>query len=125
MICNSVDVATQVTPTMSALIERLVNDPDRTEAPTLGAMREFVAGLLPSVPFEAATGDLSGGVGWRVDVAVRRGVDRFDRVHHRRWSGTCRVRPRTSVTRQPGAEMLDVRDPLPSRHKGRRGDQVS
>lgn len=47
MIRNSIDVATQLTPRLSALIERLVNDPDAPEPPTLGTAREFFAGLLP------------------------------------------------------------------------------
>jgi hypothetical protein len=47
MIPNPIDVATHVTPRLSALIERLVNDPDADEAPTLGTVRDFFTGLLP------------------------------------------------------------------------------
>ncbi len=47
MIRNPIDVATRVTPRLSALIERLVNDPDAEEAPTLGTVRDFFTGLLP------------------------------------------------------------------------------
>jgi hypothetical protein len=47
MIHNPIDVSTHVTPRLSALIEKLVNDPDADEAPTLGTVREFFTGLLP------------------------------------------------------------------------------
>jgi len=53
MIRNSIDVSTQVTPRLSALIEKLVNDPDADEAPTLGTAREFLTGLLPPAFNEA------------------------------------------------------------------------
>jgi hypothetical protein len=53
MIRNPIDVATRVTPRLSALIERLVNDPDADEAPTLGTVREFLTGLLPPAFNEA------------------------------------------------------------------------
>jgi len=35
----SFDAATRVTPELSALIEKLVNDPDREEPPTLDAVQ--------------------------------------------------------------------------------------
>jgi hypothetical protein len=38
----SFDVATRVTPELSALIEKLVNDPDREEPPTLEAVRTML-----------------------------------------------------------------------------------
>lgn len=53
MIPNPIDVSTHVTPRLSALIERLVNDPDADEAPTLGTVREFFTGLLPTAFNEA------------------------------------------------------------------------
>lgn len=53
MIRNPIDVATRVTPRLSSLIERLVNDPDADEAPTLGTVREFFTGLLPPAFNEA------------------------------------------------------------------------
>jgi hypothetical protein len=53
MIRNSIDVSTQVTPRLSALIERLVNNPDAAEAPTLGTARDFFTGLLPPAFNEA------------------------------------------------------------------------
>lgn len=53
MIRNPIDVATRVTPRLSALIERLVNDPDAEEAATLGTVRDFFTGLLPPAFNEA------------------------------------------------------------------------
>ena len=53
MIHNSIDVSTHVSPRLSALIERLVNDPDADEVPTLGTVREYLEGLLPSAFNEA------------------------------------------------------------------------
>ncbi|HUX64095.1 hypothetical protein [Sulfuricella sp.] len=53
MIRNPIDIATRVTPRLSALIESRVNDPDASEPPTLGMVREFVTGLLPPT-FNAA-----------------------------------------------------------------------
>lgn len=47
MIRNPIDIATRVTPRLSGLIEKLVNDPDADEAPTLGTARDFLTGLLP------------------------------------------------------------------------------
>jgi hypothetical protein len=47
MIELPIDVATRVTPGLSALLERLVNDPERDEAPTLGDARHYFTGLMP------------------------------------------------------------------------------
>ena len=47
MIRNPIDVATRVTPKLSALIESRVNDPDAEEPATLGTVREYFTGLLP------------------------------------------------------------------------------
>ncbi len=48
MIRNPVDVATRVSPRLSALIESRVSDPDAPQPVTLAAVRIFVAGLLSS-----------------------------------------------------------------------------
>lgn len=53
MIPNPIDISTHVTPRLSALIERLVNDPDADEPPTLGTVRDFFTGLLPPAFGEA------------------------------------------------------------------------
>lgn len=53
MIRNSIDVATRVTPGLSALIEKLVNDPNAEEAPTLADVRHYLTGLLPPAFNEA------------------------------------------------------------------------
>ncbi len=47
MIRNSIDIATRVTPNLSALIESCVNDPDAEQPVTLTAVRTFINGLLP------------------------------------------------------------------------------
>lgn len=47
MIRNPLDVSTLVSPRLSALLEKLVNDPDAEEPPTLGTARDFLMGLLP------------------------------------------------------------------------------
>lgn len=48
MIRNPLDVSTLVSPRLSAFLEKLVNDPDADEPPTLGQAREALTGLLPS-----------------------------------------------------------------------------
>ena len=48
MIRNPIDIATRVSPSLSALIESRVNDPDAEQPITLAAVRTFVAGLLPT-----------------------------------------------------------------------------
>ena len=53
MIRNPIDVATRVTPRLSALIEKLANDPDASELPTLGGVRDYLTGLLPPAFNEA------------------------------------------------------------------------
>lgn len=47
MIRNSIDIATRVSPNLSALIESCVNDPDAEQPVTLTAVRTFINGLLP------------------------------------------------------------------------------
>lgn len=47
MIRNPIDVATRVSPDLSALIESRVNDPDAEQPATLATVRAFAAGLLP------------------------------------------------------------------------------
>lgn len=47
MIHNPIDIATRVTPGLSELLERLVNDPNLEEPPTLGDARRYFTGLLP------------------------------------------------------------------------------
>lgn len=53
MIRNPLDVSTLVSPRLSALLERLVNDPNADEPPTLGTARDFLLGLLPPSVTEA------------------------------------------------------------------------
>ncbi|SCY61668.1 hypothetical protein SAMN05216420_11053 [Nitrosospira sp. Nl5] len=48
MIRNPVDIATRVSPNLSALIESQVNDPDAEQPVTLATVRSFITGLLPS-----------------------------------------------------------------------------
>ncbi len=48
MIRNPIDVATRVSPKLSALIESRVGDPDAEQPITLDSVRAFVAGLLPA-----------------------------------------------------------------------------
>ncbi|ARO87492.1 hypothetical protein EBAPG3_006745 [Nitrosospira lacus] len=48
MIRNPIDIATRVSPNLSALIESRVNDPDAEQPITLATVRTFVAGLLPA-----------------------------------------------------------------------------
>lgn len=47
MIRNSIDVASRVSPNLSALIESQVNDPDAEQPVTLATVRTFISGLLP------------------------------------------------------------------------------
>lgn len=53
MIRNPIDVATRVSPQLSALIESRVNDPDAEQPITLAAVRAFLSGLLPGQFSEA------------------------------------------------------------------------
>ena len=53
MIRNSIDIATRVSPNLSALIESCVNDPDAEQPVTLTAVRTFINGLLPPSLSEA------------------------------------------------------------------------
>lgn len=48
MIRNPIDVATRVSPKLSALIESRVNDPDAEQPITLATVRAFITGLLPT-----------------------------------------------------------------------------
>lgn len=48
MIRNPIDIATRVSPSLSAVFESRVNDPDAEQPATLTAVRNFVAGLLPT-----------------------------------------------------------------------------
>lgn len=48
MIRNPIDVATRVSPKLSALIESRINDPDAEQPVTLASVRVFFAGLLPA-----------------------------------------------------------------------------
>lgn len=48
MIRNSVDIATRISPSLSAVIEGRVNDPDAEQPMTLATVRNFVIGLLPT-----------------------------------------------------------------------------
>ncbi|MDQ3185552.1 MAG: hypothetical protein M3Q16_03630 [Pseudomonadota bacterium] len=48
MIRNPIDVATRVSPNLSALIESQVNDPDAERPITLATVRAFIANLLPA-----------------------------------------------------------------------------
>jgi hypothetical protein len=47
MIRNPIDVASRVSPNLSALIESQINDPDAEQPVTLATVRTFIAGLLP------------------------------------------------------------------------------
>lgn len=47
MIRNPVDVANLVSPRLSELLQRWINDPDVEQPVTLGAVRRFLADLLP------------------------------------------------------------------------------
>ena len=53
MIRNPIDVATRVTPSLSAFIEQLVNDPNLEEPPTLADVRRYLTGMLPPAFNEA------------------------------------------------------------------------
>ncbi len=53
MIRNSIDVATSVTPRLSMLIEKVANNPDAEDQPTLGTVRDYFMGLLPGAFNEA------------------------------------------------------------------------
>ena len=48
MIRNPVDVASRVSPNVSALIESQVNDPDAEQPVTLATVHAFISGLLPA-----------------------------------------------------------------------------
>lgn len=48
MIRNSIDVATRVSPNLSALIESRLNDADTEQLVTLATIRAFVVGILPT-----------------------------------------------------------------------------
>jgi len=48
MIRNSIDIATRVSLSLSAVIEGRVSDPDAEQPITLTTVRHFVAGLLPA-----------------------------------------------------------------------------
>ncbi|SDY82817.1 hypothetical protein [Nitrosomonas sp. Nm58] len=48
MIRNPIDVATRVSPNLSALIESRLNDADIDQPITLATIRTFVIGLLPA-----------------------------------------------------------------------------
>ncbi len=48
MIRNPIDVATRVSPNLSALIESRLNDADIDQPITLATIRAFVVGLLPT-----------------------------------------------------------------------------
>ena len=48
MIRNPIDIATRVSPDLSALIESRVNDPDAEQPITLDTVRTFIADLLPA-----------------------------------------------------------------------------
>ena len=47
MIRNPIDIATRVSPRLSALLNSRANDPDTEQVVTLGAVRRFLADLLP------------------------------------------------------------------------------
>lgn len=53
MIRNPIDISVRVTPGLSDLIGKLVNDPNIDETPTLGDVRHYLTGLLPSAFNEA------------------------------------------------------------------------
>ncbi|SOD41069.1 hypothetical protein [Nitrosovibrio sp. Nv4] len=53
MIRYPIDVATRVSPNLSALIESQVNDPDAEQPVTLASVRAFITGLLPASLNEA------------------------------------------------------------------------
>lgn len=48
MIRNPIDIATRVSPNLSALIESQVEDPDAEQPVTLATVRSFITSLLPS-----------------------------------------------------------------------------
>jgi hypothetical protein len=48
MIRNPIDIATRVSPNLSALIESRVNDPDAEQPITLDTVRTFITDLLPA-----------------------------------------------------------------------------
>jgi hypothetical protein len=48
MTRNPIDVASRVSPRLSALLRTLVNNPEHDEPITLAGARHFLAGLLPS-----------------------------------------------------------------------------
>lgn len=47
MIRNPIDIATYTSPGLSTLIEKVVNDPDIEDIPTLSGVRDFLRSLLP------------------------------------------------------------------------------
>jgi hypothetical protein len=48
MIPNSIDIATQVSPRLSALLRSRANDPEADQPITLVAVRRFLADMLPA-----------------------------------------------------------------------------
>lgn len=48
MIRNPIDIATRVSPRLSALLNSRANDPDTEQVVTLGAVQRFLADLLPA-----------------------------------------------------------------------------
>lgn len=53
MIRNPIDVATRVSPNLSALIEARLNEADIDQPVTLATIRDFLVGLLPTAFVEA------------------------------------------------------------------------
>ncbi|HSI23126.1 MAG TPA: hypothetical protein VK959_08900 [Methylophilaceae bacterium] len=53
MIRNPIDASVQVSPELSVLIEHRVNDSDLETPVTLGEMRDFVEGIMPSALLES------------------------------------------------------------------------
>lgn len=47
MLHHSIDVSSNVTPRLSALIESVVNNPDGPDTPTLDTVRQFFSDLMP------------------------------------------------------------------------------
>ena len=47
MLHNPVDISSNVTPRLSALIESVVNNPDGPDAPTLETVHHFFTDLMP------------------------------------------------------------------------------
>ncbi len=51
----SIDVATRVSPQLSDLIEKMVNDPDREQSPTLGQVRDSMQDTIGPVAAQVAS----------------------------------------------------------------------